>query len=68
MQNNMIASFSFTSTTHVTQWSNYLLITQWAVILAMIKFNASTGEEYCTRFVAFDITEARWLHNFLYSF
>ena len=30
-QNNMIASFSFTSMAHVTQWSNYL--TQRAEIL-----------------------------------
>ena len=30
-QNNMIASFSFASTVHVTQWSNYL--TQQAEIL-----------------------------------
>ena len=45
-QNNMIASFSFASTAHVTQWSNYL--TQRAEIFAStIKFNGSTGEEYC---------------------
>ena len=30
-QNNMIASSSFASTAHATQWSNYL--TQWAEIL-----------------------------------
>ena len=50
-QNNMIASFSFSSTAHVTQWSNYL--TQQAEIFndLTIKFNASTGEESSEWFV-----------------
>ena len=56
LQNNMIASFSFTSTAHVTQWLNYP--TQRADLT--IKFNTSTGKEYCEWFVrgtkvAFDL-------------
>ena len=64
-QNNMIASFSFASTAHVTQWSNYLIIsTDWDFD-STIKFNASTGEDYfewfvsgvCGTDVAFDLKQ-----------
>ena len=50
-RNNMIASCSFASTADVTQCrSNYL--TQRAEMCdSTIKFNASTGEEHCERFL-----------------
>ena len=51
-QNNMIASFSFTSTAYVTQWSNYLIILTGCDFDSTIKFNASTGEDYCEWFVS----------------
>ena len=65
-QNNMITSFSFGSSAHVTQWSNH----------STIKFNTSTGEDYCEWFVcgvcgtevAFDIKQLSWLHSFLSFF
>ena len=51
-QNDMIASFSFASTAHATQWSNYLIIsTDWDFD-SEIKRNASTGEDYCEWFVS----------------
>ena len=44
----MIASFSFASTGHVTQWSNYL--TQRAEILTP-RSNLTPQEEHCELFV-----------------
>ena len=50
-QHNVNPSFSFASTAHVPQWSNYL--TKRAETLTRgSKFNASTGEEYCEWFVS----------------
>ena len=47
-QDNMIASFSFASTAHVTQWLNYL--TQRAEILTP-RSNLTPQEEHCKWFV-----------------
>ena len=47
-----IASFSFASMAHVTQWSNYLIISTGWDFDPTIKFNASTGEDYCDWFVS----------------
>ena len=46
-QNSMIASFASTGKYNSIQWSNYL--PQWAAgdFDSRIKFNASTGKEYC---------------------
>ena len=75
-ENNMIASYSFATMAHVTpmvEWSNS---TGWD-FESTIKFNASTGEEYCEWFVcgvcgtevAFNIKQkqakAGWLYDFL---
>ena len=66
-QNDMIASFSFALTAHVTQWSNYFSTGR--DFDSTIKFNASTGEDHCGWFicgteVAFDIKHAGWFHIF----
>ena len=64
----MIASFSFASTAHVTQWSNDL--TRRAEILSP-RSNLTPQRAKNTMndlsVVAFDITQAKagWLHSFL---
>ena len=60
-QNNMITSFSFALTAHVTQWSNYL--TQWAEILTRGSNLTPQREKNMT-----NVTQAKadlWLHSFL---
>ena len=49
---NQNPRFSFASTAHVTQWSSYLIISTGLDFDLTIKFNASTGEDYCEWFVS----------------
>ena len=48
--NNMIASYSFATMAHVTPMAELSNSTGWD-FESTIKFNASTGEEYCEWFV-----------------
>ena len=73
-QNNMIARFSFASTAHVTQWSNYL--TQRAEILTRrsnltpqrAKNTMNDFGLWCLWYLSRFRHKASWLHSFLSFF